>query len=155
MFWPKQFPGCVSLWLLLLCLLQRKYSQSISNVFQSTRLCLPKTGLTTNYQKTTATTWSGPKPTQDSWVCSGLARPDPGETGPPKRVFSLKLYCRSLCQGRPSIDESLAHSQLALRFVRSQLNSSSIVRPSYYTILFIVRLFSIIRRVEWQRKVYS
>lgn len=42
MFWPKQFPGCVSLWLLLLCLLQRKYSQSISNVFQSTRLCLPK-----------------------------------------------------------------------------------------------------------------
>lgn len=102
MFWPKQFPGCVSLWLLLLCLLQRKYSQSISNVFQSTRLCLPKTGLTTNYQRKKL------QPNRSHYLIVSKAhtrlecvlRPGPDQTRVRpghQSAFSVSSYIAGLC----------------------------------------------------------
>lgn len=96
MFWPKQFPGCVSLWLLLLCLLQRKYSQSISNVFQSTRLCLPKTGLTTNYQKNYSHLIGSKAHTR----LVSVLRPGPDQTRVRpghQSAFSVSSYIAGLC----------------------------------------------------------
>lgn len=45
MFWPKQFPGCASLWLLLLCLLQRKYDTTTTTtraLLEINFKCIPK-----------------------------------------------------------------------------------------------------------------
>lgn len=167
MFWPKQFPACVSLWLLLLCLLQRKYDTTTTRALLEINFkCIPKVRdfvcprpvwrqTNKNYSQTAAT-WSGPKPTLDSTVLrpgAGQSRVRPGH----QSAFSVSSYCRSLCQGRPSTSLLRVRSSHCALFVRSstraRLSDPRII--SYYTILFIVRLFSIIHRVEWQCRVHS